>query len=120
MKLEVIVMEFKIYAGLNGGFGGADYCYTAEFDNIDQAEQAAYEEAIQEYEMNIGFMGILSYEDLKKELEKEFLEELSEDEAREYYLEERDAWIEYYVEEVNNKDEEEEEYIKSLNGWIDC
>lgn len=120
MKLEVIVMEFKIYAGLNGGFGGADYCYTAEFDNIDQAEQAAYEEAIQEYESYEGLHGILSYEELKEELEKEFLEELSEEEATEYYLEERDGWLDYYVKEVSNEDDEEEEYIKSLNGWIDC
>lgn len=38
--------KFKIYAGLGGGFGGADYIDTLEFNNKDEALDYAYQEAV--------------------------------------------------------------------------
>lgn len=42
--------QFNIYAGLGGGFGGASYRGTGEFKSLADAEQEAYELAIEEYQ----------------------------------------------------------------------
>lgn len=36
-------MQYNIYAGLGGGFGGAVYQGTADFSSIDSAEEDEYE-----------------------------------------------------------------------------
>lgn len=42
-------MVYNIYAGLGGGFGGADFCDEAEFASEEDAMKYAREQAIQEY-----------------------------------------------------------------------
>lgn len=92
--------KFKIYAGLGGGFGGADYVGTLEFDNRDEALNYAYQEATDIYESYEGTNGILSMEEIEEDLRKSWGEEPGDDDVRECYLEELEYWIEYYVEEV--------------------
>ena len=40
---------YKIYAGLSGGFGGANYIDTLEFENEDAANDYAFESACELY-----------------------------------------------------------------------
>lgn len=91
--------KFKIYAGLGGGFGGADYIDTLEFNNKDEALDYAYQEAVDIYESYEGTGGILSMDEIEEDLRESWGEEPSEDDIRECYLEEVESWIEYYVKE---------------------
>ena len=54
-------MKYNIYAGLGGSFGGATYQGTGDFESREAAEQAAYEAAVEEYEMYEGLHGILDW-----------------------------------------------------------
>lgn len=42
-------MKFNIYHGLGGGFGGANYDFTGEFENEDEAAHCTYELACEDY-----------------------------------------------------------------------
>lgn len=80
-----------IYAGLGGGFGGADKVDVLEFENIEDAERYAWERACQEYESYAGLHGLRDIEQIMEE------EDCDEEIAQEYYNEERKGWIDYYV-----------------------
>lgn len=88
---------FKIYAGLSGGFGGANFVDTLEFDNESEANQYAYEEAISIYE---GYEGIHGLRTLEQIMEDEGIE--AEDIGLDMYIEERENWLDYYVEPVES------------------
>ena len=86
--------KFKIYAGLGGGFGGATYSYTDEFESEDEASKAAWESAIESYEGYCGLHGLREVGDIMEE------DKVDEDEAIEIYNEERETWLDYYVVEA--------------------
>ena len=60
--------KFKIYAGLSGGFGGAQYHGTYEFTDAQEADRYAYELALEEYESYAGCHGLSSWYDVREEL----------------------------------------------------
>lgn len=93
--------KFKLFAGMGGSFGGAQSCGVYEYDNLQQAEEAAYELAVEEYQSYEGLHGIPSYEDVRNEyIETYGDEDPDEDLIQEYYEEEMSNWIVYYAEEV--------------------
>lgn len=47
-------MKYKIYARLNGSFGGASHRYTENCETPTEAEELAYEEALEMYEQYAG------------------------------------------------------------------
>ncbi|WP_091020628.1 MULTISPECIES: hypothetical protein [Paenibacillus] len=85
------MQSFKIYAGLGGGFGGANYECTEQFNNEGEAEKFAWSKACEHYESYAGSNGLRSIEDITEE------EEVGEEEAEEIYNEERENWLDYYV-----------------------
>jgi hypothetical protein len=93
--------QYKIYAGLAGGFGGANYMETEYFDTKDQAVEYAYDLAVEEYNSYAGLYGLLSWTDCYKRAVEDGLEGEEADEyATEFYEEEMSTWLDYYVEEV--------------------
>jgi hypothetical protein len=86
--------QYRIFAGLSGGFGGAREVDILEFPDTGSAEDYAYEEACAIYESYEGLHGLRSVADIISE------EGFSEEEAEDAYNEEREGWISYYVEEV--------------------
>ena len=86
--------KYEIYAGLGGGFGGAQYIGVLEFESVEEAEEYAYEEACQIYESYDGCHGLMSIEDIMEE------EECDEEEAGEIWIDQRENWLSYYVEEL--------------------
>lgn len=85
---------YDIYAGLSGGFGGAELIEEqVEFDSLEAAEEYAYQEAKDIYDSYDGLHGLMTVEEIMEE------EDLSEDEAYEAWEEQREDWIEYYVKE---------------------
>jgi hypothetical protein len=98
-------MKYKIFAGLGGGFGGANYVETVNCNDEEEATSIAYEHACEEYD---GYSGLHGLRDIDQIMEEE---QVNEEEAEEIYREDRESWLDYYVEldNENNKDEEEEE-----------
>lgn len=107
---------FKIYAGMGGGFGGATYQYTEEFDTKEQAMAAAYESACEFYDSQEG-CGCDGYSEFIEEAIQNLDENDYEDEsdygnaleeyANELSSEARESWIDYWVEETDTMEEEE-------------
>lgn len=93
-------MKFEIYAGLGGGFGGANYVETIEANTREEAEEYARQCAIDDYESYEGSHGILSRDDVFEDLIESFGEEPLEEDVDLKYMEEVEGWITYYVEEV--------------------
>ena len=102
IEIEINEMKkFKIYAGLGGGFGGANYHFTEEFKNEEVAMEYAYELAVQEYESYEGLHGIRTWEEIREELYEMYPpEELGREDIELAYNEEMESWLVYYVEEV--------------------
>ena len=106
--------RFYLYAGLGGGFGGARYCQSVEAENIDEAYQAAYELAVEEYQSYEGCHGIMNWGDCYEDaVESGCIDEesMTEDEIHEYiddlYQEEIESWIEYYAVKDEGQDPED-------------
>ena len=93
--------KFVLFAGLSGGFGGAEEVDTIECENQKQADEAAYEQACQQYDSMAGLHELRDHDTIMEQ------EHCTADEATEIYLEEMEEWIEYYAKEVvvlNNKE----------------
>lgn len=99
--------QFKVYAGLGGGFGGAKYIETVEAANEEEAADIAYECAVEEYESYEGLHGLVSYGDVVDNPEEYGLDEDCQNEEYlwEAYEEERSTWLDYYVKEVQIEQE---------------
>lgn len=93
--------KYRIFAGLAGGFGGAEEVMVEEFENDIDAEIYAEECAKQEYGEYAGLHGL---RDMSQIIEEDGVDE---DDAEEIYNEEMLGWIDFWVEEV--KDEEADE-----------
>lgn len=102
-------MKYNIYAGLNGGFGGATYQHTEDFDNINEATDVAYQIACEEYDAHAGNHGLKSWGDIA--VEEGLDEEDDELEIDEIYAEARESWIEYYAVLTEEDDLEESEIL---------
>lgn len=94
-------MKYAIFAGLNGGFGGATYQHTDEFETYEDALDFAYGLACLMYDRLEGLYGLPNWEAIRDELSKAYDpdEEPSEDDIYELYIERRDNWLDYRVEE---------------------
>ena len=108
-------MGYHIYAGMSGGFGGANY--RGYYDVEDQAEAESYarEIAIEEYQSYEGHLGILSeyecaqelYGDVDGEVPEWVWEStIAQEEIQDMYMEEIENWIDYYVEEGDEPEDE--------------
>lgn len=97
--------QYKIYAGLSGGFGGAQYIETVDASSAEEALEMAYEYAVDEYESYEGLYGLATYEDVADNPSEYGLDEDCQDEEYllEAYEEERNDWLDYYVEEVKKE-----------------
>ena len=97
--------KFKLYAGLGGSFGGATFEEIRECRDEQEAEQAAYQLAVEEYESYGGMHGLLDYEGCYEDLQESGMfdtidENEIDDMVTAHYLEYMESWLDYYVEEV--------------------
>lgn len=97
---------FKIYAGLSGGFGGAVYQRTIQAKDEEEASNIAWEYACDTYDSYAGSYGLREPHEIA---EKEGLDMVDdEEEIWDIYCEERDGWIDYYIEYANSEDDTNE------------
>lgn len=90
-------MDYNIYAGLGGSFGGAQYIGTIRNATAEEASECAYEIAAEKYESYTCYEGVHSYSEVEEEMLKEDPECSAED-IDIAYREEMETWIEYYAE----------------------
>jgi len=95
--------KYRIFAGLGGGFGGAHEVAIEEHENLDDAEDSAYEHACNEYESYGGMHGLFTEEEALDENP-----ELTENELADMALEDMENWIEYWAKECVEGDEDDE------------
>lgn len=89
------MQKFNIYAGLGGSFGGASYQGTGDFKSLVDAENEAYQLAVEEYESYSGCHGLLSWGDVADENGLDYNEDSAE--IDELYIEEMESWLDYYA-----------------------
>lgn len=97
--------KFKLYAGLNGSLGGASFQGVYEYRNAQEAERAAYQLAVEEYESYGGSHGLLDYEGCYEDLQESgMIDTIDQNEIDDmvtaHYLDYMESWLDYYVEEV--------------------
>ena len=110
-------MGFRIYAGLNGGFGGATYRCFLDTNDDNDAAALAYEMAVEEYQSYEGCHGLLSEYECAQELYGEgpdgeipewvWESDLAREDIADMYRNEIESWIDHYVVEADSEDEEE-------------
>jgi len=119
---------FKIYHGMGGGFGGAQYDYTGEFKDREEAMEEARRLAVEDYESFEGCHGIMDLDDCRRALLidagvdedaiddysgdfETLMEEygVSDEDAAEMYEEELESWITFRVVSADGADDTEEE-----------
>ena len=100
---------FKIYAGLSGGFGGAKYQGTYDFNSKEEAANEAYVMAVEEYQSYEGHHGILSWEDCRQDLIDSYGEEPTEEDVDDRYQEEVEGWLSYYVRSATSEHDIDDE-----------
>ena len=88
--------KYNIYAGLGGSFGGANYKFTIEAKSKEEAEDIAYQEAVEEYEEYEGYHGLKTWAECAEELGVD-VENEDLDDVNDLYNEEIESWIEYYA-----------------------
>jgi hypothetical protein len=101
--------KYNLYAGLSGGFGGATYMGTYEFNTIEEATNEAYLLACEVYESYEGCHGILSWEECEAELLENGEDFVDEEDVNLYYMEEKEGWLSYYAIPADEDDNVERE-----------
>lgn len=117
---------FRIYAGLGGGFGGANFVQTLTNIDEESALEAAYSAACDIYEEYEGMLGINDWEDWRNEASGEIYsddfdsDEEYKDALDEYAQQSRndsmEGWIEYHVEEVIDEENYDEDEYEETYG----
>lgn len=100
---------FKIYAGMGGSFGGAQYHGTYEYADIDDALDDAYRIAEEEYQSYEGYHGIMSWQDCYEDLRDSFDYEPDEADVDMHYREEIESWVSCYALPATGPDDKDEE-----------
>ena len=100
---------YKVYAGLGGGFGGANYQGTFEYDSYKEAMDDACRMAEEEYQSYEGNYGLPDWDECREDLIESGWEDPSDDDVNDEYRENIESWIDYYVDEATGPDDTEEE-----------
>jgi hypothetical protein len=87
--------KFMIRYGLGGGFGGPGEWEEIEAKDLGHANQQAYELACQKYELYDGKHGLLSFEDIREKNP-----DWSDEDIEQEWLDNRESWLDYEVEEI--------------------
>ena len=97
-----MMRQYEIYAGMGGGFGGAQLHGIYEFSSAQEAERYAYDLAFDEYQSYEGSHGILSRDEVYEDcLVSEWIEPGAQSETEienivdDAYLEQVESWIEW-------------------------
>ena len=105
-------MDKRWYRLYYTSVGGGVVCEgPEEFSSKNKAVNEAYRLAVEDYETFEGYHGIPDFYDIRDDKEGYGLEEdASEDDCWEVYREQRENWLDYWVEEASGPDDKDEGY----------
>jgi hypothetical protein len=90
--------------------GGTECEGPREFNSKEDAQDEARMIAIDDYESFEGYHGIPDIGDIMEEMEDYGLDrDASEDDCWDVYYEQRDGWLDYWVEEASGPDDIDED-----------
>lgn len=96
--------KFKIFAGLGGSFGGAQFHGVYEFTDEHEADQTARELCVEEYESYGGYHGLYTWDSMRQEIaDNEHdgdIDEVDPEDVDMAYMEEMEGWFAYKVVQV--------------------
>lgn len=95
--------KWKIFAGMSGGFGGAEETGIIEAETEEDAMEEARQQAIQEYQSYEGLYGVMNWEEVYDDIVESFGYIPSDEEVEERYLDQIESWIEYWVEPAEDE-----------------
>ena len=124
-------MKFKFYAGLSGGFGGAQYCGIYECTDRDEAETYAREQAVEQYESYGGYHGLYTWDSMRQEIaDNDYdgdIEQVDPDDVDMRLMEEVENWLIYKIIPVPDdfpldwdEDGDDDEYNEHNDDPDDC
>lgn len=93
--------KFEIFAGLSGGFGGAQSHGIYEYENEAEAVKDAYQLAVEDYESYGGSHGLMDWDMCKEDLIESFGEDVTDEDVSMHYQEEMESWLSYYAVEIH-------------------
>lgn len=85
--------RYKLTYGLGGGMNTIE-SHVEDFNTQEQADEQAYQLAVDDYESYAGMHGLMDYDEALAEAEGD------EDDAQDIYNESREGWLEYHAELV--------------------
>lgn len=93
-------MQYKIWYGLGGGFGGARNFEIIDCENEDMAMTIGWELACEEYDSYAGLHGLDDLDDVARDNDLDL--DISEnfEKAEMIYNDQRESWLDYRVEIV--------------------
>lgn len=100
--------DYNIYAGLNGGYGGASYIGTLYQVTEEYANEWAWQEAL-EIADSYSNLGGYSYEDALEDANGD------EDTANDLHRDHVESWLDYWVRPVNDDPDYDPDYHFELN-----
>lgn len=104
--------EYNIYAGLGGGFGGANYYSTILAKSQDEADEYAYDCAQNLYETYVGNRGLPTLSEIAENEGLDLDNEEDLDIANEIYESHVEDWIVYYTIPITEDSIEEESLVR--------
>ena len=123
--------KFKIYAGLSGSYGGAQYCGVYECADRDEAETYAREQAVEVYESYGSYNGFYTWDSMRQEIaDNEYggdIEQVDPDDVDMRLMEEVENWLTYKIIPVRDdfplnwdEDGDDDEYNEHNDDPDDC
>jgi hypothetical protein len=87
------IKKWRVFSGLSGGFGGGSEIGTFE-GTEDEAVEYAWGESCNIFDSYSGNNGLRSVSDIMDD------DNVEEEEAEIIYEDERESWLDYWVEEI--------------------
>lgn len=105
-------MEYKWYRLYIHSVGGGEVCEGPyEYKSKENAQDEARIMAIDDYESFEGYHGIPDIGDIMENMEEYGLDrDATEDDCWDVYYEQREGWLDYWVEEASGPDDIDEDY----------
>lgn len=99
--------KFKIFAGLGGSFGGAQFQGVYEFTDEHEADQAARELCVEEYESYGGYHSLYTWDSMRQEIADSGydgdIDEVDPEDVDMALMEEMEGWFAYRVIPVSDE-----------------
>lgn len=109
--------EFWVFGGMGAGFGGPHFLGTVEGKSLDDPEvqEDAWTLAVDEYETYAGLHGVLSWDEVKADLEESFDGSVDDEEVNDAYNEEVSSWVSYWVvPAVEGENPEDDKWLETV------